>query len=127
MSANLPLYHLTCEHGRNGIGTRGMCVPNPEPRALEVQPWLTQMVSWFTTDPEADQYANGLASLVLPCNRTKYVYRVITPGRCEPWIGSKHRTQFAIDSLEGPGQRPELWWVATEPVAVRLVRVRGGV
>jgi len=114
------LFHLTCGHGRKGIGRSGGILPG-RPHPWGIFPGLV----WMTTDPDAGAEALGLTSEILPCVRTRFVYRVAaTAAGPVPWVGSPYRTREAIEALEGPEQRPALWWVSPHSVRGRLVRVR---
>jgi hypothetical protein len=115
-----PLFHFTCEHAAEKIGTRGYLRPFPQPvlggRALV---WLTDLAV-------PDVEGLGLTSVTLSCDRTEFRYEVVDPKRALPWrvwwLGSGVPVPAAI-ALERcrPGLTPERWWVSTVPIlAVRL-------
>lgn len=113
-------FHFGCGHTRAHVGLSGRLVPNPAPN---IEPW--RRVVWLA-DPEALRLpeellpeALGLTSLTLSCDRTEYCYRVERAPKAGRWLDSPLRTPDAIAQLEGPVQRPDLWWVS--PVPVRAV------
>lgn len=120
----MTLYHLTCDHGRKGIGRRGTVAPNVRGAHLTV-PGVPLV--WLTSEWDVPPSALGLTSFTLGCNRTEFVYAVDEPRGAVRWVDSPHRTQLAIQMLEAPGTRPELWWVSSVAQIGRLFRVCGGI
>lgn len=106
------LFHFTCSHGREGIGTKGV---------LTVPPWPSLV--WLTDLDAAPAEALGLTQIILRCDRTRYRYRVTDTGTCEPWLGSEARSTLGTWSamLEAAtGAMPRHWWISAEPVPVIL-------
>jgi hypothetical protein len=125
------LYHYTCEHTRAAIGASGHLMPMRmhAPQAVErippEYPWLADTV-WLTDLAEPDRGALGLTSFTLSCDRTAVRYVADNPPAVpfHDWSrGLARDVRKAM--LRGlvytePEARPASWWVATEPVAVRL-------
>ena len=115
-SDRLRLWHFTCaDHGRKGIGKRGMLLPN-------WHAFLGASLLWLTTEKHPDRFASGLGQSVAKCDRMAYRYSITDTRDCEPWLASKARSKApaeAVEALESYGD-PEHWWIATVPVPARL-------
>ena len=108
------LFHYTCAHSARRIGRRGLLLPlrlvqRDAAARLGVHAWLAELV-WLTTLPEPDINATGLTSRGHGCDRLEYQYRVLTPGRAQPWIGSRWHGQHP--DWGDPGDDPATWWVS---------------
>ena len=54
------------------------------------------------------------------CDRLEYQYRVLTPDRAQPWIGSSWHTDHP--DWGDPGDDPAAWWVSDRALtAVRVI------
>lgn len=123
------LWHFTCTHGRDAIGTTGLAMPmaahNPQAaaRMLPEWAWLSGLV-WFTDQPQLDPIALGLTSSLLDCDRMAWRYQVTDPTSCVRWLDymRQHRRQLPRNArqLNVGDHRPGTWWVATQPVPVQL-------
>lgn len=102
------LYHYTCEHGRRGLGTRGMLRPNPQP-VLGGRPLI-----WLTDQSEPEREALGLTSRMLACDRLQFRYRV-EADRAQRYLDWAARVSLPFSwraELEAiHGVRPETWFV----------------
>ena len=111
------LYHMTCSHGRKGIGLRGRIVP----QSVTKPPWLPIPLVWMTSSLDVTAEELGLTSFMLECDRTEYVYVVSGLGPVR-WLESPWRTEEAARVLEQPGTKPDVWWVSARSVGGRLFR-----
>jgi len=111
----LTLYHYTCDHGRRGIGGRGVLRPH-------LQPWLEGPYVWLTDLEVPMREALGLTSHALRCDRTVHRYRVTDETHARRWMLVRQTLlQPAVHALEtAPGAMPMHWWVSAEPVPVVL-------
>lgn len=127
-----PLYHFTCDHGRADIGDEGYVKPlrmllDPERLAQipETYAWLRGLC-WFTDlgypNRGATRGALGLTSDRLSCDRMAHRYRVLpSTAVVRPWLTVVRRMPRTAWELTGnPETLPGHWYVAEEPVPVRL-------
>ena len=109
------LYHFTCDHGHDGLGTNGTLQPQPHP----LLPQLSAL-TWMTTDPNPTRDDCGLTSTMLDCDRMEYRYRVTDRRHCIPWARLRQlATSDVLAILESYG-KPDTWWVARTPIPVVL-------
>lgn len=121
-----PLFHYTCQHGRDHLGDTGTLLPlaaqpgrasaealaryAPEYRLLATLVWATDL-------EVPEPWALGLTSTILGCVRTAHRYQV-PPERFTRW----GRVRAAVgpvlaDDLElAYRAEPARWWVAQGPV-----------
>jgi hypothetical protein len=110
------LWHFTCDHGYDGIGTRGFIVPMIE------NPFTHLKLSWFTDQAQPDRERTGLTMEYTTCDRMAYRYRVVDDRGCRRWLWSAERARLArqdLSDLESYGD-PEHWWIADEPTLAVL-------
>ncbi len=109
----MSLFHFTCDHGRRGIGRRGLVRPNPHTG-----------IAWFTSNPSPSRDDVGLTSeSLLTCDRLSFRY-VVEQHDAEPWFGSSARESAEPDlvaDLEAFGD-PATWFVSTTSSLARLDR-----
>lgn len=113
MSAVVPLYHFTCDHGARRIG-RSNCLLIPQ----MPHPVCGWNILWFTTLPVPDKETTGLGAAATRCDRMAHRYIIGDPGNCRPWLDSSERASTPPDflsDLESYGD-PEHWWIASEPI-----------
>jgi hypothetical protein len=119
-----PIYHYTCEHGRQALGERGAVRPladwNPRAATLLGNRIHMAMLSWFTDLDVAVPHALGLTRGTIECDRTAHRYRVIDDGLIVPWLASPWRRGWLLDLERVKGAMPRHWYVATVPVRVVL-------
>lgn len=122
----MPLFHYTCDHGRDAIGTEGFIAPprihSPEvaERYPEELAWLADVV-WLTNQPHPDPIALGLTSEILDCDRTRWRYRVTDSMGCESYmLAARSWLPRSAWQLTVGDHRPGLWWVARGWVPVEL-------
>lgn len=123
------LFHFTCDHAAPLIRRCGEIHPQA--------PWLPQTglanappVVWLTDlrAPKADDV--GLTSTMLRCNRLEFRFTILTD-RAIPWlhfIETYTPDSGWLSMLHGFGQietHPEHWFVATEPISVRQMKLTG--
>lgn len=112
------LFHFTCDHSYPKIGRRGLLLPQQKPKLFGV-PLPDFGVVWLT---EGSYESTGMDQSDLAiCDRSAYRYIVTDDRHCEHWIDSMVRQRFLehVAVLEAVG-KPELWWVSSAPVPVRL-------
>lgn len=111
------LWHFTCEHGRRGIGKRGLLVaPIGNPLFGGAR------IIWLTTEAEPDRERTGLTMHTTRCDRMTYRYRVLQPERCTPWLACPWREiarPRVVADLESFGD-PEHWYVTATPTLAEL-------
>jgi hypothetical protein len=118
------LYHYTCSHSAEALGTEpgGPVVLLLAARELVELPGSVPWPGWFVwlTDM-ATPHANalGLTRETIQCDRTRYRYRVVNAPELTRWVAI--RRLFPPEALEwleaAPGARPMHWWVSPGPVA----------
>ena len=116
------LWHFTCEHGRRGIGTRGLIVCPIR------HPILEKRIAWFTELAEPDRESTGLTMEHTRCDRMVYRYRILKPAQCIRWEASAARREapgWYLKDLESYGD-PEHWWISEIPVLAQLDRTWRG-
>jgi hypothetical protein len=105
-----PLWHYTCPHGRQRIGTTGWLRP------------FTDGWVWITDLTEPDVAALGLTAVLISCDRTAYRYRVLDVEHVQPYVavrrGLHPARRDAIEEL--PGVLLRHWFVADRPVRAEL-------
>jgi hypothetical protein len=109
------LYHFTCSHGYEGIGSRGLI--RPYPHFL-----LGVSVLWLTSEAWPDREETGLTQSLTKCDRMAYRYRIAGAQSAVPWLESEQRKEASpslVDDLERYGA-PEQWWISPEPLRGRL-------
>lgn len=110
------LWHFTCKHGHRGIGRYGMVLPKYS-KALGCD------LSWFTDNVTLSDIELGLTSYYIPCDRRQFLYRVLEPELCEPFLAWARRTGNPyVGRLLDDARRPEHWFVSDRPVGVREER-----
>jgi hypothetical protein len=122
----MKLYHYTCQHGRDAIGTAGtvqplaMWAPQAAQRLAEPLRWMTEL-AWFTDLAQPDREGLGLTMLTSPCDRTAYRYQAVELAGVVRWLDvwRDYRPHAVLLHL-ADGVRPGAWWVAREPVPVAL-------
>lgn len=106
----MKLFHYTCDHGRAGIGERGVLKPT---RTF----WGGPAVCWLTDMDPPDRDGLGLTSHTLSCDRLQYRYVVADSAGCERWLTSRiraHAPLHAVLMLEAiDGVKPDRWWIST--------------
>jgi hypothetical protein len=114
----MSLFHWTCNHGRAGIEATGTV----EPRLILGLGWL----AWFTTEPHPYPERTGLLHVCpgspTDCYRGAWRFVVEELDKCHSWLQSTEREKAeerAIIDIERLGD-PWNWYVASEPVKVRL-------
>lgn len=112
------LYHYTCsDHGAPGIEREGLIIPG-RMRGVTIPQarW-----AWFTDLNTPIRDALGLTSHYARCDRTAHRYIVEDP-HIVPWHTIRRNVSQRIrNALESaPGAMPMHWWVADQPVAVRV-------
>ena len=115
----MSLWHYTCDHGHDGIGERGMLLPN-----LHIQ--LNVRLSWLTDMAEPERLALGLTNQFTGCDRTRFRYRLERSGHVMPWgmwAALNHPDETLREDLERYGN-PDRWWVGMTPLAVVLDQPR---
>lgn len=109
------LWHFTCDHGHDAIGTRGLLQPNQHPMMPDLRP-----VVWLTSDPSPDREAVGLSSSFISCDRMAYRYRVVPPYDAHAW---EDVSMLAPDAVRRDLERfgdPGSWWLCAYPVQAVL-------
>jgi hypothetical protein len=125
------LWHYTCDHGHQGIGTEGQLLP---PTTLDPMlilkaravmghgPAVSLFLSlvWLTDLEEPDREGLGLTMRLITCDRTRHRYRVTEPHICKPYKGIRKLLPMTMraELEQVPHARPDHWWIAFEPVAV---------
>lgn len=108
------LYHYTCGHGRQRIGSMGRLLPNGIPGVIPALVWLTDQ-------DQPDREALGLTSTFIACDRLEHRYAIHPADARDSavrWLDSPARAGMppaAVADLEH-GRDPELWYVAAVPV-----------
>ncbi len=115
------LYHFTCAHSRQTIGTVD-CLLIPQ----IPHPLLGCKVTWLTTEAEPDRHSTGLGNEtgLNKCDRMEFRYVVTDLAKCRPWLGSPERAAAhprAVAFLESEGD-PEHWRIATKAVPAAFDR-----
>lgn len=129
-----PLWHYTCGCGHKALSRDPVVRPLSELVApYRLAQWAIEHpltidllpLAWYTDldFPNAD--ALGLTMRTIPCDRTRYRYRVrVEPGRVThrpvPYLIARHTmSRYVAAQLENaPGAMPEHWWIAREPIPV---------
>lgn len=106
------LYHYTCAHGLEGIGTEGTGVLMPHQGLV----WLTDLEAPF-------REALGLTSYTLSCDRTAHRFRAVDGLHAVmPWVQFRReavppdRRAWAAALEAAPGAMPRHWWVCALPL-----------
>ena len=105
------LYHFTCDHGRKGIGRRGL-----------IRPLTKWKLVWLTSDPNPARDDVGLTSEtgLITCDRMSYRY-IVDSHSAMPWSvfreGLIRDPAWAqiVEDMEYYG-KPATWWVSAESV-----------
>lgn len=118
-----PLWHYTCDHGRDGIGDTGFLLPGAtvKPEALG---WPARL-SWMTDITYPNTFALGLANLsgLVKCDRVKHRYRITDTADVMWWpraVRSLGLQRVRSDLESVPGCLPAHWYVATAAVPVEV-------
>lgn len=115
-----PLWHFTCDHGRQALGGKSWLLPANQLLA-ELPPsplgkFITGYV-WLTDRPDGS--AAGLEGVRLTCDRTAHRYRVTGDLRAiRRWADVPVPLNLRRDLENTPGLTldPGSWWVSAEPV-----------
>lgn len=102
------LYHYTCDHGHQGIGSGTGVL-------------LARGLAWLTDLEVPIRDALGLTSVILSCDRTRHRYRATDAlEHVRPWMEVRRQVPAAwVEALETtPGAAPRHWWVSSWPVMV---------
>lgn len=126
----LTLYHYTCPHGHAGLGDAGMLLPSarlPSAKGITL-PWWGRY-AWLTDLEAPFVNALGLTRQLIPCDRTRYRYRLNAADLrlVRRWLDVRRevREMPGVEALESaPGAMPAHWFVTEVPVHVLLDEVK---
>lgn len=117
----LTLFHYTCDHAVSAIRLEGVLRPSPHLALPDPLVWLTDL-----DQPWREEL--GLTSRITACDRTAHRFTVdVEADAVLPWGVYAHRRRISReirDGLEG-GALPMHWWVALDPIPIRLPRTAG--
>jgi hypothetical protein len=116
-------YHYTCDHGRAGIGEKGVLRPMHQlvPGVLETaeseDERLMFSLIWVTDLPDPDIDGLGLTKKMLSCERWKHRYRIANPLPLMRFTDMQYRfTPQAQMGLTKGDAKPDHWFVSWVPL-----------